>query len=112
MTELHIALITESYRQNYLLSNITPANDHSDMVCRLVKGWLQYLPKEERIIFYEYHIKRQSLQQIASNMKKRWELENYRTTHELELRLSWAIQRILSLMDEQFPDFDLQYALT
>lgn len=108
MNETYIAQAAEIYRQKYLPAAITSAHDADNMVYRLVKGWLQYLPKEERIIFYEHYIEKQSLQQITCNLERRWSLETARTVHEVELRLSWAVQRILSLMDEQFPDFRLE----
>ena len=109
MNETHIVQATEIYRQKYLPSATTPTHDADNMVYRLVKGWLQYLPKEERIIFYERYIQKQSLQQITCNLEKRWTLETARTEHDVELRLSWAVQRILSLMGEQFPDFHYDF---
>lgn len=108
MNETHITQAAEIYRQRCLPTANNPAHEADSMINRLVKGWLQYLPKEERIIFYERYIKQQSLQQITYNLEKRWTLETARTVHEVEVHLSWAVQRILNLMEEQFPDFHLE----
>lgn len=104
MNDTYIVQTTQTYRQKCLPA-VGSVLDIDNVVYRLVKGWLQYLPKEERIIFYEYYIENQSLQQITRNLEKRWDLENVRTVHEVELRLSWAVQRILALMDDNFPNF-------
>ena len=104
MNDTYIVQTTQTYRQK-CLSEAGSVHDVDHVVYRLVKGWLQYLPKEERIIFYEYYIENQSLQQITRNLEKRWDLENVRTVHEVELRLSGAVQRILTLMDDNFPNF-------
>ena len=104
MNDTYIVQTTQTYRQK-CLSEAGSVHDVDNVVYKLVKGWLQYLPKEERIIFYEYYIENQSLQQITRNLEKRWDLENVRTVHEVELRLSGAVQRILTLMDDNFPNF-------
>ena len=78
----------------------------------LVKAWLKYLPKEDRIIVHMKLILGYDWCSIMGALESRWGEAGKRTEMDLEKRLAKAIRSIAAFMTEHFPILNTQTGLT
>ena len=68
-------------------------------VRRLVKAWLQYLPREERFILYRSLVCELDCSEIADAMRRLWGADGARDSSALLAKQIRAINRIIEFMD-------------
>ena len=68
-------------------------------VRRLVKAWLQYLPREERFILYRSLVCELDYSEIADAMRRLWGADGARDSSALLVKQVRAIDRIIEFMD-------------
>lgn len=68
-------------------------------VRRLVKAWLQYLPREERFILYRSLVCEFDCSEIADAMRRLWGADGIRDSSSLLAKQVRAISRIIEFMD-------------
>lgn len=68
-------------------------------VRRLVKAWLQYLPREERFILYRSLVCEFDCSEIADAMRRLWGADGIRDSSSLLAKQVRAISRIIGFMD-------------
>ena len=68
-------------------------------VRRLVKAWLQYLPREERFILYRRLVCELDCSEIVDAMRRLWGADGIRDSSSLLAKQVRAISRIIEFMD-------------
>lgn len=100
MSENQVLDVFNQYRK--MRTEVSPHLQKSakeQKVRRLVKAWLQYLPREERFILYRRLVCELDYSEIADAMRRLWGADGARNSSSLLAKQIRAINRIIEFMD-------------
>lgn len=100
MSENQVLDVFKQYRK--MRTEVSPHLQKSakeQKVRRLVKAWLQYLPREERFILYRSLVCELDCSEIVDAMRWLWGADGIRDSSSLLAKQVRAISRIIEFMD-------------